>query len=570
MEIRAKARRLKSQVGNLGMIVIDYLQLMTGRTSAENRQVEVSELSRGLKILARELETPVVALSQLSRGLEMRADKRPMLADLRESGCLTADARVLRADTGAEVTMGELLLTGERNIPVWSLDQDLRTVPAVMSHVFPTGIKPVFELTLSSGRRVTASANHPFLTVDGWQRLDELEPGSRVAVPRRTPEPLDPRRWPAAEVVMLAHLLGDGCVASRQPVHYTSEDPANLAAVEQAAAHFGITPRRVEQGSWTHVYLPSPHHLTHGRRNPIQAWLEPMGLAGLRSHQKFIPNEVFGLPDDQVALFLRHLWATDGCVHRRKRGGTIYYSTTSRRLAEGLQQLLLRFEVHGRLRRVDQGRHRPAHQVDISGATNQLRFLDRIGVHGARGVTARRLATDLADVVANTNVDTVPAAVWARVRTAMASQGVTARALAAGLEMSYCGSTLSKASPSRERLGRVAALVDDPVLTALACSDVLWDEVVGIDPLGEQPVFDATVHETHNFVANGITVENSIEQDADVVMFIYRDEVYDPKPENAGQAEILVAKHRSGPTGVVQLAFLPQYTRFANMARGFD
>ena len=95
MEIRAKARRLKSQVGKLGMIVIDYLQLMTGRSSAENRQVEVSELSRGLKILARELETPVVALSQLSRNLEMRADKRPMLADLRESGSLEQDADVV-------------------------------------------------------------------------------------------------------------------------------------------------------------------------------------------------------------------------------------------------------------------------------------------------------------------------------------------------------------------------------------------------------------------------------------------------------------------------------------------
>jgi replicative DNA helicase len=94
MEIRAKARRLKSRTG-LGLIVIDYLQLMTGRTNAENRQVEVSEISRGLKILARELEVPVVALSQLSRGLETRADKRPVLADLRESGSLEQDADVV-------------------------------------------------------------------------------------------------------------------------------------------------------------------------------------------------------------------------------------------------------------------------------------------------------------------------------------------------------------------------------------------------------------------------------------------------------------------------------------------
>jgi len=94
MEIRAKARRLKSRSG-LGLIVIDYLQLMAGRTSAENRQVEVSEISRGLKILARELEVPVVALSQLSRGLEARADKRPQLADLRESGSLEQDADVV-------------------------------------------------------------------------------------------------------------------------------------------------------------------------------------------------------------------------------------------------------------------------------------------------------------------------------------------------------------------------------------------------------------------------------------------------------------------------------------------
>jgi replicative DNA helicase len=95
MEIRAKARRIKSRFGGLSLIVIDYLQLMSGGGNPENRQLEVSEISRSLKILARELEVPIVALSQLSRNLESRADKRPMLSDLRESGSLEQDADVV-------------------------------------------------------------------------------------------------------------------------------------------------------------------------------------------------------------------------------------------------------------------------------------------------------------------------------------------------------------------------------------------------------------------------------------------------------------------------------------------
>jgi replicative DNA helicase len=124
MEVRAKARRMKARDG-LGLIIIDYLQLMTGRSRAENRQVEVSEISRGLKILARELEVPVVALSQLSRALESRLDKRPMLADLRESGSLEQDADVVmflyRDDVydanSADRGTAEVIVSKHRNGP---------------------------------------------------------------------------------------------------------------------------------------------------------------------------------------------------------------------------------------------------------------------------------------------------------------------------------------------------------------------------------------------------------------------------------------------------------------------
>jgi replicative DNA helicase len=495
MEIRSKCRRLKQEHG-LDLVIVDYLQLMQSHRRVENRVQEVSELSRGLKILAKELSVPVIALSQLSRKPEDRTDRRPQLADLRESGCLTADTRVLRADTGAEESLGDLLARGERDIPVWTVDRHYRLVRGTMTHVFASGTKPVFKLRLASGRQVEASANHPFLTYDGWRRLDELRPGVRLAVPRRSPPPLTTVEWPDEKVVLLAHLLGN------------------------------------------------------------------------RSGDESVPSPVFGLSDRQVALFLRHLWATGGHLGRTGRTVTMSYESESRRLVDDVQTLLLRFGIQSRLRTVSEQGYDEAYQLWVSDVPSQRLFLERIGVHGARGEQAGALLAHLNGVVANPNVDTAPVAVWDQVRRRQAERGLSQRAFAAALSVPYSGTHLYRHAPSRERLQRVAAVLQDEGLSELATSDLYWDSVVAVEPLGEQPVFDATVLGTHNFIANGIVVENSIEQDADIVAFIYRDEVYNEESAAKGEAELIVAKHRNGPLKTVRLSFLGHHSRFANMARG--
>jgi replicative DNA helicase len=414
-----------------------------------------------------------------------------MLSDLRESGCLTADTRLMRADTNTEISLGELMARNVRDIPVWALDDRLKLVPRTLTHAFPSGVKEVFRVRLASGRQVTATANHPFLTYDGWTPLAELQTGSRVGVARHVPPPLEISPMDEDELL-------------------------------------------------------------------------------LRSHEKFVPASVFSAPKVQVSLFLRHLWAADGSVRWdvEREQARIHYASTSRRLIDDVARLLLRFNVFGQIKRVAKAGYRTSYHLDVYGSDNQRRFLEEIGVHGARGKQVMQCLAALRGVKSNTNVDTVPTQVWSQVREALVDPKMTHREFAAATDPKFCGSTLWKRAPSRQRLAAVANVLGDADLEVMATNDVFWDRIVSIEGSGEQEVYDATVLGVHNFVANGIPLHNSLEQDADMVMLLHREDAYEKESTRPGEADLIVAKHRNGPTKDIVLAFQGHYSRFVDMAHG--
>jgi replicative DNA helicase len=305
MQIRSQVRRLQAEKkGELGLVLIDYLQLMEG--GGDNRVQELSKITRSLKGLAREVNAPVIALSQLSRAVESRNNKRPMMSDLRESGCLIGDSLVELADIRKKVPIRDLV--GKSGFNILALNEStMKLEKAIVTKAFCTGIKPIFCLKTRLGRTISATANHKFLTIRGWKRLDELNIKESIALPR---------------------------------------------------------------------FLCSS-------------------------------------------------------------------------LTSNMNEKVVEFEQ----------------------------------------------SANLAD------------------------------------------------------------------------SDIYWDEIVSIEPDGEAEVYDLTVDKFHNFIANNIVVHNSIEQDADLIMMLYRDEYYNPDTVDRGIAEILITKHRNGPTGTVKLLFQPELTKFLNMQR---
>lgn len=539
VDIRAKARLLRQREG-LGMIIVDYLQLMSLRGRVESRQQEIAEISRSLKMLAKELEVPVIAVSQLNRDPERRQDKRPQLSDLRE--CVVGDTLVCLAD-GRRVRIEELVGSSPEVIAV---SPEGRVVVAPTDKIWSVGVRPVFAVELASGRGLRVTGRHQLLTDHGWRRLHDIGVGDRVALAAMTPEPTRAIEWPDDHVTLLAHLVAGGDVTADASVVYRTDSPDNARVAGSAAERaFGATTTWIEGSPTGNLHISD-----RAESSSFTSWL---ALTGWASEPRRVPAQTFQLSTRQIATFLRHLWAESGVI-AMDDGVQAHASidATDARSAADVAALLQRLGILASIvhRRAEGTTAAP--MVTVTGEDALARFLERVGAFGPRVAEAERAAL----VLGSTRRRSAGGP-----RVALDARPGPAEPFEARPWHPSSGQSGAD-RPARE----IEAGRDGDVAQVARSKELSWDRVTAVAIAGEEEVFDLTVPGPASWLADGIVSHNSgaIEQDADIVMFIHREDSEDLTTK--GTAELIVAKHRNGPTKMIRLAFLPSLTQFKNWA----
>ncbi len=569
LDIRAEVRRVQAKFNRVhedprkstrvGLVVIDYLQLMKGRDGVNSREQEISEISRGLKALAKELSVPVIALAQLNREVEKRGkDKRPQLSDLRE--CLTGDSIV------PDPVTGELIPLRDHPRRAYGLTATWRSATTDVVEVWSTGVKPIWKVTTASGRTLRCTINHPLRPIYTWTPIGEILPGTRVAVPRSVPEPTEPTNPMTDDELRLAALLvSDGHYGKHRSVGYVKADPALVNEVRRIAAErFGIEAKdHACPGEAEQIELTVTDCGPNG--NPLINWLRDIGIHGQLGHEKRFPSATWRCDNRKLAIFLGYLWAGDGSVVPRNTGGTVLkFPSTSMALLDDVCWALTRLGIvfsRGPSERNSKSTMDIA-TVSVGESEALLRFASLVTIPGVKGERLTAAVAEAAAMGRNARLDRLPIEVTTHVRAQKVTRGLSWRQL---------GYRCQGKEMCRADLARVAEVLDDAELTALATSDVLWDEVVSVTADGEEETFDLRAPTTANVVASGFFAHNSgaIEQDADTIIFIYRDEYYFPETtEMKGLAELIIAKQRNGAPGKAMVRFTGSCTRFDNLAMG--
>jgi replicative DNA helicase len=424
--------------------------------------------------------------------------------------CLGHSRLVYDPITGVRRSIGELYDAHKRGEDVWvaSLGPDLRMRPAKAAAVQPNGRKRVYRLTTRLGRELEATSNHPVLTSSGWEELGKVTAGTRIAVPRRLPKTSSPTNLPDHEIVLLGALIADGALSQSTPSFCFGDGSGILGEVERAVGAYGV--RMHLGGGRSH----GTARISGGRGsgpNPVTEMLNRHRLMGLRSAEKFVPDAIFGLDDEQLARFLGVLYACDGHVYCSDRVAQIGYTTISKKLAHDVQHLLLRLGIVATIRTlkrpVYKGTDKVAREIRITSQESLRRFCELVPVPGKEKAQAR-VAAHLEAAPPSTNTDTLPVEIWDDVLLAKGDRIWSAVSELTGRRRSHNWHVGARC-PSRGLVGELATATTSATLEELSDSDIWWDEVACVEYVCEEETYDLDVPRLRNFVADDVIVHNS-------------------------------------------------------------
>jgi len=497
--------------------VMRIAQILSGFSLAEADVLRKAVGKKDADLIAKELGKFVEKAVEKGHDRKLIQDLSDQIEAFGRYGfnkCLPGDTEVLDASTGRLVRIEDLYHRRASLGSVATCDVGaLKLGHGEVADVVDNGVKPVFRLRTESGREIQATDNHPFLTFDGWRQLGELKPGTHVAVPRALPVE-GAAEWPEHEVIALGHLLAEGNLCHPHSVYFYSTDADEVADYVAAAEAFPNTRCTVaDHRGCASVYAA---RIDRARPQAMFEWARRLGMLGKTATEKEVPADAFTLTNERIALLLSRMWAGDGHLNVADR--SVFYATSSRRLAGQAQHLLLRLGILGRVRQVEfpyRGESRTGWQVFVTGNENLRRFAATVG---ARFHSAARREAAAALVMAapagGPSKDLVPVAVREVVRAAKDRSGQTWKEIEAAADVSSrdfypVGTNPAKIGFTRRTIALLAAHFDDPALRTYAESDVLWDRVEAIEYVGEKQTYDLEVPVTHNFVANDIIVHNS-------------------------------------------------------------
>ncbi|HEY1892606.1 MAG TPA: error-prone DNA polymerase [Steroidobacteraceae bacterium] len=423
--------------------------------------------------------------------------------------CVVGETRVVDADTGKWPTIDEIISGQAQLKTTLACDEELRLRKRAVVAIRASGEKPVWRLKTALGHSITATAEHPFMTMGGWRQLGELRVGDHVAVARALPLALR-RRWPRHKILVLADLIAEGnlCHPStfffytiehwhwRDFVRSVERFPNTRAVVNYHRNCLSVSVRRID------------------RNRPIGAveWIRALGIWGHRAREKHLPTEVFELCDANIALLIARLWEGDGGFSMT---GHADYDTASPRLAMEVQHLLLRLGIVARFYhflRTHKGEKIHHYVVTITGEEPLRRFWRCVGRRFLDPKKRKRSETLSARRNGRMSRDIIPVEVREIIRRERDKIGLSWVMIgrATGLcirEMQTRGG--AKVGFRRSVIERLGKYLGSRELSRLADSDIYWDRITEIEAVGRRETYDLQIEGNHNFLANNLIVHNS-------------------------------------------------------------